>query len=135
MSILVRRIGRTEPPATTVFYFALLSMVPLAPAMLMMGQAHDAATWLLLVLTGLIGGVGQLAMTQSLKLAPVSIVVPMDYSGLIWATLFGWALFGVLPTAATWAGAPLIAASGLYIVWREHRLRRGIARSAPAVVD
>ena len=59
----------------------------------------------------------------------------MDYSGLLWATVYGWALFGVLPGAMTWAGAPLIVASGLYIVWREHRLARGIARSAPAVSD
>ncbi len=59
----------------------------------------------------------------------------MDYSGLIWATLYGWALFGVLPDTMTWVGAPLIVASGLYIVWREQRLARGIARSAPAVSD
>lgn len=135
ISILVRQMGRTEPPATIVFYFALLSMIPLAPLMLLFGQTHDTITWLLLLGVGLLGGIGQLAMTASLGLAPVSVVVPMDYSGLIWATLFGWLLFGVLPIAATWAGAPLIIASGLYIVWREHRLARGIARSAPAVRD
>lgn len=135
ISILVRQMGRTEPPATIVFYFAVLSMVPLAPLMLMYGQAHDATTWLLLIGVGVFGSIGQLTMTASLGLAPVSVVVPMDYSGLIWATLAGWLLFGVLPIAATWAGAPLIIASGLYIVWREHRLARGVARSAPAVSD
>jgi drug/metabolite transporter (DMT)-like permease len=46
----------------------------------------------------------------------------MDYSGLIWATVYGWAIFGVLPTAGTWLGAPVIIASGLFIVWREQRL-------------
>lgn len=135
IAILVRQMGRTEPPATIVFYFSLLSMIPLVPLMLVFGQWHDATTWVLLIGIGLTGGIGQLAMTASLGLAPVSVVVPMDYSGLIWATLFGWLLFGVLPITATWAGAPLIVASGLYIVWREHRLARGIARSAPAVSD
>jgi len=135
VSILVRQIGKTEPPATIVFYFALLSMIPLLPAMLLTARPHDALTWGLLLLTGLVGGIGQLTMTTSLKLAPVSVVVPMDYSSLLWATLYGWLLFGVLPIAATWAGAPLIVASGLYIVWREHVRRRGIARSAPAVTD
>jgi len=51
----------------------------------------------------------------------------MDYSGLVWATLYGWLLFGVLPTPYTWAGAPIIIASGLYIVYRERRLRRAVS--------
>ncbi|URW75302.1 DMT family transporter [Sphingomonas donggukensis] len=135
VSILIRRMGSSEPPATIVFYFALLSMVPLVPAFLWTFTAHDAGTWAMLVAIGMVGAVGQLAMTTALSLAPVSVVVPMDYSGLLWATLYGWALFGVLPGAATWAGAPIIVASGLYIVWREQRLARGIARSAPAVSD
>jgi len=135
VSILVRRMGSSEPPATIVFYFATLSMVPLLPAFLWTTGPHDAGTWATLVGIGLVGAVGQLTMTTSLSLAPVSIVVPMDYSGLIWATLYGWALFGVLPDGWTWAGAPLIVASGLYIVWREQRLARGVARSAPAVSD
>lgn len=135
VSILVRRMGSSEPPATIVFYFATLSMVPLLPAFLWTFQPHDAGTWGTLAGIGLVGAIGQLTMTTSLRLAPVSIVVPMDYSGLIWATLYGWALFGVLPDGWTWAGAPLIVASGLYIVWREGRLARGVARGAPAVTD
>ena len=135
VSILIRRMGSSEPPATIVFYFSVLSMVPLLPVFLWTMGGHDATTWAMLVCVGLIGAIGQLAMTTALSLAPVSVVVPMDYSGLIWATLYGWALFGVLPGAATWLGAPLIVASGLYIVWREHRLARGIARAAPAVSD
>jgi len=43
----------------------------------------------------------------------------MDYSSLLWATGLGWLLFGALPAAATWIGAPVIIASGLVIVWRE----------------
>lgn len=135
VSILIRRMGSSEPPATIVFYFSVLSMVPLLPAFLWNFAPHDAATWAMLVAVGLVGAVGQLTMTTSLSLAPVSVVVPMDYSGLLWATLYGYGLFGVLPGAATWAGAPLIVASGLYIVWREQRLARGVARSAPAVSD
>ncbi|WP_394654148.1 DMT family transporter [uncultured Sphingomonas sp.] len=135
VSILIRRMGASEPPATIVFYFSVLSMVPLLPAFLWTLGTHDAGTWAMLVCIGLVGAIGQLTMTTAITLAPVSVVVPMDYSGLIWATLYGWALFGVLPDAWTWIGAPLIVASGLYIVWREQRLARGIARSAPAVSD
>lgn len=135
ISILIRRMGTSEPPATIVFYFSVLSMVPLLPAFLWTTGDHDATTWIMLCGIGLVGAVGQLAMTTALSLAPVSVVVPMDYSGLLWAALYGWALFGVLPGPATWAGAPLIAVSGLYIVLREHRLARGIARNASAISD
>lgn len=132
VSILLRQIGATERPTTIVFYFSALSIPVLAPALWWSVAPHPPATWALLVLTGLIGGLGQLAMTKSLSLAPVSVVVPMDYSGLIWATLYGWLLFGALPIAWTWVGAPVIVASGLYIVWREHRRGRANALAAAA---
>jgi len=133
VSILLRHIGKTERPTTTVFYFSVLSLVPLTPLFLMSISGHDGWTWALLVLIGLTGGVGQIAMTSSLSLAPVAVVVPMDYAGLIWATLYGWLMFSVLPTAWTWIGAPVIIASGLYIVWREHRLRLANTLAASAL--
>jgi len=90
---------------------------------------HDWQTFALLVLIGLVGGAAQLALTASLRAAPVTAVVPMDYSSLIWATLYGYLLFGALPGPWTWVGAPIIILSGLYIVLRE-RLR-GLARTSP----
>jgi drug/metabolite transporter (DMT)-like permease len=121
VSILLRRIGQTEQATTTVFYFSILSLPILGPIFIIQMVPHDAVTWGLLILIGLTGGIGQIGMTKSLALAPVAVVVPMDYSGLLWATLYGYFLFDVLPTPMTWIGAPIIVASGLYIVWREHR--------------
>jgi drug/metabolite transporter (DMT)-like permease len=131
VAILLRQIGRTESAGTTVFWFSVLSLPPLGLLYAFQLQPHDALTWAILVGIGLVGGVGQLALTGSLRFAPVSSVVPMDYSGLVWATLYGWLLFGVLPTRYTWLGAPVIIASGLYIVWRE-RVRR-VTPSAPQI--
>ena len=69
-------------------------------------------------------GVGQLFLTAALRFAPVSPVVPFDYthsSGrCCWA---GW-LWGVRPPPTTWAGAAIIVASGLYTLYRERRLGR-----------
>lgn len=124
ISTQIRELGRTEGALTIVFWFSLLSMPVLGLAYPFFARAHDLAGWALLIGIGLIGGLGQVALTASLRWAPVSTVVPMDYSSLIWATLYGWLLFGVLPGMSTWLGAPLIIASGLYIVWREHRLHR-----------
>lgn len=127
VAILLRQIGQTEPTGTTVFWFATLSLVPLSIAYAVVARAHDPLTWALLIATGLVGGMGQLALTGAVRFAPVSAVVPMDYSGLIWATLFGWTLFGALPTAWTWIGAPVIIGSGLYIAWRERRRGRPVS--------
>ena len=109
---------------TTVFWFSALSVLPLGIVYAFVAQPHDAIGWCLLASVGILGGIAQIFMTSSIRYGPVSLVVPMDYSSLIWATLFGWLLFDVLPTPMTWIGAPIIIASGLYIVWREHVRRR-----------
>jgi drug/metabolite transporter (DMT)-like permease len=130
VAILLRQLGRTEGAGTTVFWVSVLCLPPLGIAYLFQMRAHDPLTWAILIGTGLVGGVGQLALTGSLRFAPVSAVVPMDYSSLIWGTLFGWVLFSAWPAPATWIGAPIIIASGLYIVAREHRLQRERATAA-----
>lgn len=120
VSLVLRELGRTEEAGKVVFWFTLLSVPPLGVAMLFVGQAHDAATWGLLLLIGVVGGIAQLCLTAALRWGPVSLVLPMDYSTIIWTTLLGWALWGVLPEETTWIGAALIILSGLYIAWREH---------------
>lgn len=124
VTILIRQLGATERATTTVFWFSLSSLVPLGLALPFFVRPHDPATYALLALTGVAGGVAQLSLTGALRLAPVAVVLPMDYSSLIWATLIGWLVFDTLPGSATWIGAPIIIASGLYIVLREHRLGR-----------
>jgi len=131
VTIVIRRLGATERATTTVFWFAVSSLVPLGLLMMRFAQMHDAQTWLILGGLALVGGLAQLTLTGSLRLAPVALVMPMDYTSLLWATLFGVWIFGELPTPWTWVGAPVIVASGLAIVWREHRLRlRAAAVSA-----
>jgi drug/metabolite transporter (DMT)-like permease len=130
VSILLRQIGRTERAMTTVFWFSGLATVAVLPFYIAAATAHGAWVWLTLAGIGLLGGAAQLAMTESLARGPVSVVVPMDYTALIWATLLGWVAFGTLPAAATWLGAPIIVGSGLFIVWREHVRRRTETRQA-----
>ncbi len=124
VSILLRQIGKTESALTTVFWFSALSLIPLSVVYALAVQPHGLVAWVCLASVGILGGLAQIAMTTSLRLGPVSVVVPMDYSSLLWATLLGWLVFDTLPAKATWFGAPIIVASGLYIVWREHVRRQ-----------
>ena len=122
ITIQVRDLARTESPMTIVFWFSLISMLPLGLALPFVMTAHGAGEWALLIGLGLLGAVVQLSLTGALRLAPVAVVTPMDYSSLLWSIACGWFFFGTLPAETTWVGAPLIVASGLFIAWREHRL-------------
>jgi len=122
--IAIREIGKTEPGPTIVFYFTLAGAA-LGLASLPFGWVMpDLRTLALLVFGGLIGGVGQLLLTQALRVAPVGVVAPFDYIQLVWASLIGFLVFGELPRAATLAGAVIVAASGVYILYREIRRLR-----------
>lgn len=124
LTILIKDLNRTDNPVGIVFYFAAISAAMLAVAMPFVGKAHDAYGWSLLIALGVIGSIGQLLVTISLRFGSAASVIVMDYSGLIWATLFGWLVWNILPVAQTWFGAPLIIGAGLIIAWREHSLRR-----------
>lgn len=132
VTILIRDLSKTERAGTIVFWFTASSLVPLGLAQPFVAELHDAATYGLLVLLGIAGGAAQICLTGALRLAPVAVVMPMDYSSLLWAALFGWWLYGDVPSHTTWIGAPIIAASGLVIVWREQvRRRDNVIRAVP----
>lgn len=81
----------------------------------------DMTTLVMLVCTGLVGGTGQLLLTEALRRAPVAVVAPFDYTQLIWACILGYAFWDEIPRTATVIGALVVAASGLYILLRETR--------------
>lgn len=119
--IAIREIGRTEPGPTIVFYFTLAGTV-LGLASLPFGWVvPDLPTLGLLILGGLLGGVGQLFLTEALRRANVAVVAPFDYTQMVWATLFGFFIWHEVPKVFTWVGALVVAGSGVYILLRETR--------------
>lgn len=124
--IAIREIGRTEQGPTIVFYFTLAGTV-LGLASAPFGWVMpDPATLALLIGAGLIGGTGQLFLTEALRRAPVAVVAPFDYTQLVWASLIGFFVWGETPQPLTLVGALVVAGSGVYILLRETRgLRRG----------
>lgn len=129
ISIQIRDLSRTEHPLTIVFWFAALTLPFLGLAMPFVMTGHTAYQWSLLLGLGLFGLLGQFLLTAALRYGAVASVIVMDYSSLVWATLFGWWVFDRLPPGSTWAGAPLIVGAGLLIAWREHRLSLQRARA------
>jgi len=83
----------------------------------------------LFALAGCISVSALMCVNRSLKLAPASVVVPYQYSMIVWAVMFGYVVFGDVPEIATIIGAAIIIAAGIYIFLREQAL----GREEPAV--
>jgi drug/metabolite transporter (DMT)-like permease len=125
--VFVRKLVHTEQTSAIVFYFsitaALLSLttLPFGWAMPAPGQAA------LLVAAGLLGGVGQILLTESYRHAETSVIAPFEYVSMVLALAFGYLIFSETPTVSMLGGAALIVMAGLFIIWRERKL--GIERA------
>jgi len=106
---------------TTQTVGALAFGVVLAPIGWVTPTTGDLA---LLALLGIVAMVAHMCVNRSLILAPASIVVPYQYTTIVWAVLFGYLVFGDIPDAAMLIGATIIIAAGLFILLREQRLAR-----------
>lgn len=124
VTIAIRRISRTEAPETVVFWFSALCLPVLGAFLPAAATPHDAAEWMILVALGVAGGMAQLLMTGSLSFARIAVIAPFDYVQLVWAVLFGWAVWNSVPTAQTWLGAAIIASCGVYSAYRERKLQQ-----------
>jgi len=85
----------------------------------------------LLALLGIVAMVAHLCVTRSLKLAEASVVVPYQYTLIVWALVFGWLVFADWPTPQMLAGAGLIVAAGLALIVMERRMPQAGAAPSP----
>ncbi|PKB25041.1 EamA-like transporter family protein [Novosphingobium kunmingense] len=135
ISIQIRDLARTEEPIAIVFWFSFWASVIYTLALPFFVSGHTAGQWTLLVTIGVLGCAAQLLLTASLQLGQVASVIVMDYSSLVWATLYGWLVWDRLPPSTTWMGAPLIIGAGALIAWREHRLAKRVSPVSMVAAD
>lgn len=131
VTVTLRQLGKTESATAIVFWFFVACATVGGVLTLIDGHSHSWAVLAVLAAGGLAGGLAQLLMTTSLQHAPVSALAPLDYLQMVGAVVLGWLLLSDAPTAATLAGAALIAGSGLYTAWRERVLHREITPPSP----
>ncbi len=128
--IYIRKLVATEQTSAIVFYFSITSSI-LALATLPFGWVlptlWEAA---LLVLSGIIGGFGQIFLTSAYRNADASVVAPFDYASMLLALLIGYFVFAEVPTMIMLSGAGLVILAGVIIILRESwlGLERGRAR-------
>jgi drug/metabolite transporter (DMT)-like permease len=113
--------------ASMQFFGSLVFGLLAAPARWLTPSPRDFGFFML---AGGLAVLASLSVNRSLKLAPASVVVPYQYSMIVWAALFGYLVFGDVPSMATIFGAAIIIGAGFYIFLRERQLGR-----EQAVVD
>lgn len=121
-SVFVRQLTGTEPTMTIVLYFfiaaSVLSLLTL-PFGWVVPSPRDAA---ILVTIGVLGGFGQILLTQAYRYAEASVIAPFEYTSMIWAVAIGWFVFAEVPLTTTLAGSAVLIASGLFVIYRERQL-------------
>lgn len=85
--------------------------------------------WPFLIMAGIVGSVGHLLMSASLRYAPAATLAPMQYLEIPFATLIGWMVFSDLPNSLAAVGIVVTVAAGLYIIYREQNAQRAAAKS------
>ncbi|HMJ45577.1 MAG TPA: DMT family transporter [Pseudolabrys sp.] len=125
--IQTRRLTQSETTSSIVFYFSLMTALAGLVSLPFAWHTPTGAELVMLIGTGVFGGVGHIFLTESYRYAPASVVAPFDYSSMLWALLLGYWLFGELPTALVYIGAVIVSGAGLYVIWRERQL--GVKRA------
>lgn len=119
-----RWIGRAEGVWPTMFYVVAFPLVFSGLAVWTVWRAPEAGHLPLFLGMAVFGTLGLTLISQAFRMAPAAIVAPFDYTALVWASLFGWLVWGELPGLWTYGGAAVIILSGIYIVIRETRAGR-----------
>ena len=123
-TMLVRQLSATEASTTIVLWQALMMAAMTGLALPFFWTTPSLPDLAMLVLIGLIGGVGQVLNTEAFASAQVSSLGPYTYTGLLWAGLLGWLVWGELPGAAMLAGSVLIVGAGFLVLRSEFRRAR-----------
>lgn len=128
--VFARKLVATESTGAIVFYFSCMSSL-LALLTLPFGWVWPSLSAVgLLVTSGLLGGVGQILLTESYRHAEVAVIAPFEYSSIVLALLIGYFVFSEVPTPLMLTGVLLIIIAGVVIILRERRL--GIRRAPKA---
>jgi len=121
-NLLTRRMVATDSPESMQLISALCATLGLAPFALALWQwPSGALQWVVILLCGLMGGLGHLFVAQAHRHASAAVLGPFLYQQILYMVVWGWLVFRQVPDAFVVAGAVVVVASGLYLLWMEMR--------------
>jgi len=137
--LIVKRLTDTEPTEAVVTWMVVMMTPMTLIAALPFWTAPTGEQWLALILLGLCGTIGHLAITRGFAAGEASLVMSFEYIRMPFAAAIGWIVFAEVPTVWTFLGAAVIAGSAAYIAHREAALARAarhrLGLSKPALDD
>lgn len=130
-AVITRIVSRVDSNQTSLFYANFIGALVMLPVIPVVWQPPvDWVVALLMVMIGVLGSTGHYFLIAGHKLAPASVLSPFVYTQLIWVIIFGYLVFGQVPNSWTVAGAAIVIASGLYLLYRERKLGKSTTSEA-----
>ena len=127
--IVMKVLARTESSLTATLYYGVFVTPVAFLVALPVWQTPSGGQWLWLAAIGTLGSLFQFCLSQALKEADATALMPLDFTKLIWAAVIGYLVFAEVPTVWTWTGGMMIFAAATYISYRERRISVSGGRS------
>ena len=129
--VISRIVADSDKTLTTVAYTALAGGLLVTLPLPFVWQTPATALEVgLLVSVAVMAAAGEAFVIKALEVAQAVVVAPMQYTMLLWGTLYGWLIFAQLPDLWTWIGSAVIVATGLYTFHRERKVAQEARRAA-----
>jgi drug/metabolite transporter (DMT)-like permease len=125
--VLIKHQSRTESSLTIAIYAAVLLLPFNGAGALFFWRWPSIEMLIWMAGIGVLGTLGQIALGNAFKHADANVVLPFDFTKLIWAALVGYIMFGEVPDVWTWAGGTVIFASSMFMAYRERATRLAAA--------
>ncbi|MEX2450581.1 MAG: DMT family transporter [Rhodospirillales bacterium] len=131
MSLMCMKIlTRTESSLTISLYGLFFSLAISLAFTIPNWHMPTLGQFFWLVVMGGINAISQFSRTQAIKEADLSLIMPLDFTRLVWVSILGYVFFGEVPDIWTWLGGIIIFASATYIAYRERHTRNTPAKPA-----
>jgi drug/metabolite transporter (DMT)-like permease len=127
--LTTRLVAQTDGHQTSNAYAAVVGVCLTTPLVPFFWTTPGGIEWLVVAALGLFGGLGHYLLTAASQHAPAPVIAPLWYTQIVWAILIGYLAFADVPDAPTLLGAGIVLVSGLYVAYRERRLK-GTAEAA-----
>ena len=122
--MMTRIIRNKDDPAATTFYSTALGALVLSVLVFFNWQTPTVTEWSLMVAMGSAGAAGHFMLVKAFHSAEASVLAPFTYAQVVAAIAWGYLLFADVPSIWTVAGASVVIGSGLYVWYRESRVKR-----------
>jgi drug/metabolite transporter (DMT)-like permease len=120
--MMTRRLAAYDSPETIQYLPAVGAAIGLAPFALAAWQSPSGwLEWTVACLLGVLGGFGHYLLALAHRYARSSVIAPFLYQQVVYMALFGYLVFGDVPSPGLWLGAAIVIGSGLYLFSRERR--------------